>query len=914
MEFRILGPLEVLAGGSVVPISGARQRGLLAILVLSANEVVSADRLIEELWGAQPPESGRAALQVRVSQLRKALGEAGAAIRTQASGYVLRVEEGQLDLDRFERLVAEAAGADPSVAADTLREALGLWRGPALADLAYEPFAQTAIRRLEELRLVALERRIEADLALRRHRDLVAELETLVAEHPLREALRGQLMLALYRCGRQADALAIYKSARAALVEELGLEPSQPLRELEQAILRQDASLELAPRPPAGNLPVPATPFLGRVRELAELTALLRRPETRLLTLTGAGGSGKTRLALRLAQAVAPDYPDGAWFIAFADITDPELITPTVCQTLGLAEQSEFTPAERLQKWLRERSLLLLLDNLEQLVHGTTVLSELLAASPSLRLLATSRVPLHLAGEQQYDVPVLEPDDAIGLFTNRARAVAPSLSIDPDLAGRICDRLDHLPLAIELAAARAKTLALAEILDRLQNQLPVLATGPRDAPQRQRTLQAAIDWSYQLLTEREQRSFRRLAVFAGGFTLQAAETVCQADLDTLQALVDHSLIRHGDNRYRMLQTLRQHAIQKLDQAGEADELRRRHVAWVCGLLQAGTRTSLMPEQRGRAALIASERENCRAALDWAAEDGQHETVAQVVLALTEWMWGRHGQLGEADRWLAIAREHLADYPLALRARVLSSSRWVAWMQGDIDQAASLCDRALVIYRELGDADGLCWEMMGSGVFAHWRGDLAGAREEFEAVLRYARERGVALAVPIALMNLGEVAIYDGRLDEAQTLCEQGLALTEELDPTRETDQQLINLAHIANLQNRRSDAEDFGRRALTAAIAHQEWVSAARAVRQIAWSLAGQGHAERACLLLGAAVGFHQASGGALQHIDKQCEDRARELLSHQLDPSKLQALLGEGRNIPIEDASHDALDRQSAP
>ena len=245
MEFRILGPLEVANGDGLLPLAGAKQRALLAILLLSANETVSSDRLIDELWGGQSPESARAALQVRVSQLRKALGAAGAAILTRPPGYVLRLEREQLDLYRFERLVGEADATEPAAAAAKLREALALWRGPPLADLAYESFAQLAIRRLVELRLAALEKRIDADLALDRHADVVGELETLVAEHPLRERLRAQLMLALYRCGRQADALGVYRSARAVLVEQLGIEPSPPLRELEQAILRQDPTLEL---------------------------------------------------------------------------------------------------------------------------------------------------------------------------------------------------------------------------------------------------------------------------------------------------------------------------------------------------------------------------------------------------------------------------------------------------------------------------------------------------------------------------------------------------------------------------------------------------------------------------------------------------------------------------------------------
>jgi DNA-binding SARP family transcriptional activator len=284
MEFRILGPLEVADGDSLVALGGAKQRALLAILLLHANEVVSSDRLIDELWGEQSPDSGRTALQVRISQLRKALGPAGALLITRPPGYVIRLEREQLDLYRFERLVGEGDAAEPALAAVKLREAQALWRGPALADLAYESFAQAAIGRLEELRLGALEKRIEADLALSRHADLVAELEGLVTEHPLRERLRAHLMLALYRCGRQADALVAYHATRLALVEELGLEPSPTLRQLEQAILRQDPALELAQAPaPERSLLVVALKDSRVAALLAVAVPLARRPAKELV-------------------------------------------------------------------------------------------------------------------------------------------------------------------------------------------------------------------------------------------------------------------------------------------------------------------------------------------------------------------------------------------------------------------------------------------------------------------------------------------------------------------------------------------------------------------------------------------------------------------------------------------------------
>ena len=314
----------------------------------------------------------------------------------------------------------------------------------------------------------------------------------------------------MYRSGRQADALEVYRQTSERLREELGLEPSPHLRELERSILNQDTTVDPprpAPAPPA-NLPVPATAFVGRRREVADLAALLRSGGTRLLTLTGAGGSGKTRLALRLAETCASEYRDGTWFVAFADITDPELIVPTISQTLDLAEQAGLSPVPRIQQWLGERRVLLVLDNLEQLADGSRVLAKLLSACPGLTLLVTTREPLHLAGEQQYEVPVLEPEDAVALFESRTQAVVPGLVVHPKLSDAICARLDYLPLAIELAAARIKALAPGEILARLDTRLPLLTGGPRDAPRRQQTLKATIDWSYELLDDQQRQWWR----------------------------------------------------------------------------------------------------------------------------------------------------------------------------------------------------------------------------------------------------------------------------------------------------------------------------------------------------------------------------------------------------------------------
>ena len=540
---------------------GAPTRG--PSTTLHAGEVVPSDRLIEELWGERPPATAAKTVQVYVSNLRKALGDS--VLLTRSGGYELRVTAVELDATQFEALAAEGQrllrAGDFRRAAELLGEALGLWRGPALADFAYESFAQADVARLEESRLVLLEDRIDAELGLGEHSGLVGELEGLVRERPLRERPVGQLMLALYRSGRQADALEVYRQTSERFRSELGLEPGPRLRELERSILNQDATVEPPPRAdpsPPVNLPVPATAFVGRRQEVAACSALLQGGGTRLLTLTGAGGSGKTRLALRIAETCAAAHRDGTWFVAFADITDPELIVATIGQTLGLAGATGLAPVRRLGQWLEGRQVLLVLDNLEQLAGGSAVLAEMLGACPGVTLVVTSREPLHLAGEQQYDVPVLEPGDAVALFESRTQAVVPGLVVHPKLADAICARLDYLPLAIELAAARTKALAPPDILKRLDKRLPLLTGGPRDAPRRQQMLRATLDWSYELLDAEQRRLLARLAVFAGGCTFGAAEAVCGAELDTLHALVDRSLARTDGTRYWMLPTLREY--------------------------------------------------------------------------------------------------------------------------------------------------------------------------------------------------------------------------------------------------------------------------------------------------------------------------------------------------------------------
>jgi DNA-binding SARP family transcriptional activator len=550
MEFRILGSVGVSDGTRPTAMPAAKQRALLAILLLNANQPVATDRLIDQLWDGRPPASARKVLQTYVSKLRRVIGEA--TLITCPTGYELRVYPGQLDLHRFEGLVADAKDAPPREASGLLRRALAEWRGPPLADVRHEAFAQVEVTRLEELRLAALEDRLDADLALGRHGELVAELRALVDEHPLRERLRARLMLALYRSGRQIEALDVHREGRQQLVEELGVEPGPVLRELEAAILRHDPALavpssaepELEARHPGsypvhptrsagrrgGELRVPATSFVGRGHELTVVQALLGRRDVRLVTLTGPGGAGKTRLAIEASARARARFDDGLVFVDLSALREPALVMSAVAEAIGLRELGPERALEDVAEYLCSRQVLLVLDNFEQVLGAAPVVGRLLAAAPALTILVTSRARLCAADEYVFAVPplplptvgaapsALRAFDSVALFVERGESARPGFTIseaDAHDVVELCIRLDGLPLALELAAARLALLSPRGILDRLGRRFDLLRSPGSTATERHRTLRAALEWSHDLLTPPVQALFRAVGVFVG---------------------------------------------------------------------------------------------------------------------------------------------------------------------------------------------------------------------------------------------------------------------------------------------------------------------------------------------------------------------------------------------------------------
>jgi predicted ATPase/DNA-binding SARP family transcriptional activator len=803
LEFRLLGPVEVSAAGRPLDLGGSKQRSVLALLLLRANELVPAERLIDHLWGESAPATAANTLQVHVSQLRKALG-APEALETQAGGYVLRVAADHLDLDRFERLVGEARREESAERrAAKLRQAGALWRGEPLADLRDEPWAQAEIRRLEELRLVALEDRLDADLASGRAAELVAELETLVAQHPLRERLRGQLMLALYRAGRQAEALEEYQRARGTFVDELGIDPSPELQRLEKAILTQDASVAApAAHRPRVELPTPPTPLVGREREVEDACALLRREDVRLVTLTGPGGIGKTRLALEIARRFA-DEEEEVVFVGLAAIGDVASVAPTMAKALGVSEAGAAVE-DSLEQALRQHAPLVVLDNLEQLLDAGTLLARLLAAAPRLKLLVTSRAVLHLSGEHEYPVPPLGAEHAVALFVQRAQAAR--RAFEPDAAERrevreLCAGLDGIPLAIELAAARAKLLTPAQMLERLGQRLELLAPGPRDLPARQQTLRATADWSYELLDDHERALFAQLGAFVGGCTLEAAEAVCGdgAVLDALGSLVDKSLIRlvesDGISRFWMLRTMREYALEKLAAGGDEAEVRRRHLHHYLALAQAAEGELNGPGLEEWSNRLEHEHGNLRGAIDFALSEGEGETALRICAGLRRF-WEFHGHLAEGRRVSVAAIEAAPDADSALRAKVWSAAGILAGEQGDFEASQRFLEAALDEARASRDEERVGSALTNIGNLALYRGDYEQAQSLYEEAIAVSARIGFSHAETIARENLGLVMLGLGDLDAAVRIFEETIAVARGSGATHDLSTRLSSLARV----------------------------------------------------------------------------------------------------------------------
>jgi predicted ATPase/DNA-binding SARP family transcriptional activator len=743
MEFGILGPLEVRAEGRTVALGGARPRAVFAVLALNANKPVSAERLAVALWGEDVPPSAVKTVQVYVARLRKALDDPDILVTTPA-GYRLRVLPGELDADHFERMVADgrealAAGRAEHAAAE-LRRALELWRGPPIAELASTPFAPAEIARLEEQHHAAVEVRVDADLAAGRHAELIGELQQLTSQHPWRERLHAQRMLALYRSGRQADALEAYRHARAVLVEQLGIEPGAELHDLHEAILAHDPALDAPHAGPSegrgarraspgarGNhiLPAPPNRTIGREHDLAAVAKRLRTASTRLLTLTGPGGVGKTRLALEAARALEADFVDGACFVSLAAVQRPEDVPAAIVSALGVILLAGESPSQAAERFLAAKHVLLVADNFEHVLAAAPFIGALLGAGPALTVLATSREPLALHAEERYPVSPLSlpedkpradtdrsaDDDAVTLFVERARAHDPAFDLvkgNAAAVAEICRRVDGLPLAIELAAARSGLLSPAEIAERLDVALDAPGAAARDAPPRHHTLRATVDWSHHLLSDGEQACFARFAVFAGGATIEAAQTITAADLDTLDHLVGKSLLvrrqAQTPTRLHMLETIRAYAAERFAAADDGDAVRERHYRHFLAVAERhGTDQALMcAGGKQHVTCLDQEIHNFDAALRWAVGQPDAEAALAMVAALGSY-WQLQDRYADAVVWIdrALALPGVENYPAGQTRALVAKAVALRWRGRAAEQPAILTE-AQALARALGD--------------------------------------------------------------------------------------------------------------------------------------------------------------------------------------------------------------------
>ncbi len=845
MLFGILGPVAVWnAGGEPVQVPGVKVRALLAHLLVHEGRPVPAARLIDALWGEDLPGDPSGTLSGKVTQLRRVLDAAEPGGRrlvvSPPPGYRLRLDVAAVDVDRFRALIAQArATTDPRERAGLFAAALAVWRGPAFADFAEEPFIRPAAVRLTEERLAALEDQAEARLELGEHVELAAELTELLVDHPLRERLRAAQLRALYRSGRPSEALDSYAEHRARLAEELGLDPGPELVALHRAILGRNPALA----PAIGsatmrlrtNLPAAVSDLIGRGRSVAAVQA--RLGTDRLVTLTGPGGVGKTRLALEVGAGLVDDFADGVWLAELGGLEPGSTTRPADVVLAALDIQGGADPSDRLIDVLQGRRTLLVLDNCEHVVDRTAELAgRLLRGCPGLSILATSREPLGLPGETVWAVPPLDVPDladsddttrlarssAVRLFVARAHAAAPGFALDKDTARSVavlCRRLDGVPLALELAATRVRALGVDELVARLDDRFRLLSAGRRDGPVRQRTLTAMIDWSWDLLTEPERVVLRRLAVHADGCTLTAAEVVCDGPGEVaslLTRLVDRSLVTvtHGPDgpRYRLLESVAAYCLERLEEAGEMDDVRDLHGQYYTELAVRAEPQLYGPDQRQWLLRLDTEAANLRSALDHAARRSDADRPLRLVVALS-WYWFLRGRLAEAQRSLRAALAVSAGDP-AVRAK---AAAWLAGFEilvgqpaaaaerncervvdpvdraraewflahaeldlGDVAAVDQRLARALAGFEDSGDRWGLAAALSTRARLGYVRDDGNAIVRDGERSAELFRELGDRWGLLQATGRLAGRAEMVGDLDRADGLNHEGLRLAEEL--------------------------------------------------------------------------------------------------------------------------------------
>ncbi len=788
-ELRALGGLVAYADGEPQALGGPKAEQLLSVLVAHRRTPVSTGRLIETLWAAGPPKSAVATVQSLISRLRGLLAP-GFSITFESAGYRLDTTHGVIDADRFEALLARSRTLGPADAVPALEAALALWHGPAFAQHAELAEVQSEAVRLDELRLVATDEWAEAKLATGDPATMVGELEALVRLHPLRERYWQLLVLALYRTDRQAEALRRIGDLRGMLGEEMGLDLSPTIRDLEAKILADDRSLgrdrERTPKKRASGLApemLGATSFIGRDPDVRSLSEALE--EQPLVTLTGPGGVGKTRLAMQVAARVLDRFDDGGTVVEFAALRDPAGVAQVIAHALDIQQRQHRTLEGTIEEHLASASCLLVLDNCEHITDALAPLVDRLRSSCAhVRILATSREPLGLAGEYvQVLAPLAVPgpgvaadeirrSPAVEMFVARAAAATPGFCLDDDNAAvvaDICRRLDGLPLALELGAARLRSMGIDALADRLHQRIDILGQTQRGADRRHRTLHHLVAWSHDLLASEEQEVFEQLSVFAGGFDLPAAEAVCSIGTDvtsavaTLADLVDKSmvvLVEPATPRYRLLEPLREFGLERLRDRGTLDAVEQRHLEWFLGIATRGAVGLDTAEEATWSEQLDRDHDNFRAAHRTAIHCGDTDRALRLVAALREFAFRRirYEIIGWADASAGLPG--IDDHPEL--PTVIAVAAYGQFVQGNMEGAVRLADRALAAQAVSGPSDsGLPERTLGNALFYMARTDEA--MEWMDQMVQSARRSGshARIAHGLYMQSVAQTSIGDG---------------------------------------------------------------------------------------------------------------------------------------------------------
>ena len=820
----------------------------------------------------------------------------------------------------------------------------------------------------------ALEARVDADLACGREDGLIGELEELITSEPLRERFRGQLMVALYREGRQAEALGAYQNARVMLRDELGLEPSRALQQIERDILNHAPELERSapPRLRPIRLPAPLTPLVGRAAELDELDELLRSETVRLVTVSGSGGIGKTRLALEAVRCVADDYRDGVVFVDLARTRRPELVVHAIAAAVGVREQSGTALLETLTAAVRSCRTLLLLDNFEHLVDAARVVADLLAASDQLKVVVTSRTRLHVYGEHEYSVsPLAIPPsgelsvdallrfDAVELFVGCARRSVAGFRLDHANAGavaEICIHLDGMPLAIELAAARSGAFKPQALLEQLDERLPVLVGGPCDAPYRQQSLRATIDWSHDLLDLRERRLFARLSVFTGGFTATACAEVCHARPTTLESLVEKHLVVREDGRYSMLETIREYALERLRASGTLEQTRLRHAMFFVALAERADAELRGPDQLTWLQRLDAEQENIWWAFCCGLGAERPDLALRIGAALWRY-WEARGRITEARRRLdealasngaraaepraaalfASGRMALRQGDLEHARRVFTEGRalfeaderwegvalctaglgWITHVWGPFDDAVALCRDAVDLARKFAEDWVLADALNNLGVASRSARDLTGARAALEESLEIRRRIGDLEGVTASLNGLALNALAEDDFDTAEALFQEAFAVSERRGDLFYDAAKRIVFAYVAFGRG------DLGRATVLSVLALDSCREngyrqfSAYALETLAGVAAAEGRPRQAARLLGAALAISERirrsdarrPNGVVYDWEARAVKEVLERARRELGAEAWDAAVSDGRRLEADDALAAAVE-----